>query len=64
MPLREKGRVPIWKALETLHDTHLYYGHYLAKDKRCSSCGAVWQTYEEKMTDVNIAVELLVDAQG
>ena len=50
-------------ALNTLPDTHLYYGHYLAKDNQCSSCGAVWQTYEEKMTDVNIAVELLVDAQ-
>ena len=60
---KRKRQSTYLEALETLHDTHLYYGHYLAKDKRCSSCGAVWQTYEEKMTDVNIAVELLVDAQ-
>ena len=30
--------------------------------QRCSTCGTTWQTYEEKMTDVNIAVELLSDA--
>ena len=29
----------------------------------CRNCGVIWETYEEKMTDVNIAVELLGDAQ-
>ncbi len=51
------------EALETLSDLHIHYGHYLAKDRTCSRCGATWETYEEKMTDVNIAVELLCDAQ-
>ena len=37
-------------------------GYYLSKNRACSQCGATWQTYEEKMTDVNIAVELLGDA--
>ena len=51
------------EALATLPDLHIHYGIYLPKERTCSSCGAVWQTYEEKMTDVNIAVELLGDAQ-
>ena len=62
-PEKQKRQSTYLDALITLPDTRLYYGHYLAKDKHCASCDAVWKTYEEKMTDVNIAVELLVDAQ-
>ena len=62
-PSKRRRQNTYLDALQTLSNTHLYYGHYLAKDKNCSRCGAVSQTYEEKMTDVNIAVELLVDAQ-
>ncbi len=51
------------EALATLPDLHIHYGYHLAKRRRCSSCGAIEHTYEEKMTDVNIAVELLGDAQ-
>lgn len=43
-------------------DTSIVYGHYLAKPRRCFSCGASWQSYEEKKTDVNIAMALLNDA--
>ena len=50
-------------ALETLPNTHLHYGHYLAKQRRCRNCNASWQTYEEKMTDVKIAMNFLIDAQ-
>ena len=42
--------------LQTLSLLHHFLGLY-------SRCGATRQTYEEKMTDVNIAVELLGDAQ-
>jgi len=49
-------------ALATLADFRLFEGHYLAKDARCRQCGAKWTFHEEKMTDVNIATELLVDA--
>ena len=38
----------------------LHYGHYLAKTRQCPRCRVKWETFEEKMTDVNIAVELLV----
>ncbi|MCY4448774.1 MAG: NYN domain-containing protein [Chloroflexi bacterium] len=51
------------EALATLPDLHIHYGYHLAKRRRCPHCGAIEQTYEEKMTDVNIAVELLGDAQ-
>ena len=51
------------EALGTLPDLHVHKGYYRAKEQRCFACGAVWQTYEEKTTDVNIAVELLGDAQ-
>ena len=51
------------EALETLANLHIHQGYHVAKEQRCSACGAAWQTYEEKTTDVNIAVELLGDAQ-
>ena len=50
-------------ALGTLPDFHIHYGHFLSKRRSCAACGAQWTTYEEKMTDVNIAVALLGDAQ-
>lgn len=49
-------------ALATLADFKMFEGHYLAKDRSCHTCGAQWTTHEEKMTDVSIATELLVDA--
>lgn len=39
-----------------------HFGHYLEKPKQCRQCGAKWMDYEEKMTDVNIAMQLLTDA--
>ena len=62
-PSKSKRQATFLEALETRSDLHIYYGHYLAKERRCSECGAEWIIYEEKMTDVNIAVELLGDAQ-
>ena len=50
-------------ALATLPNLHIHRGYHQSKEQRCLTCGATWQTYEEKMTDVNIAVELLGDAQ-
>ncbi|WP_265304169.1 NYN domain-containing protein [Verminephrobacter eiseniae] len=49
-------------ALATLPSLTIHYGHYLQKSRRCHSCGATWMDYEEKMTDVNIAMQLLTDA--
>ncbi len=50
------------EALDTLPGVQLHFGHYLEKPKQCRQCGAQWMDYEEKMTDVNIAVQLLADA--
>ena len=41
----------------------IQYGHFLPKQRTCHICGNTLRTYEEKMTDVNIAVSMLTDAQ-
>ena len=61
-PHKVKRQSTFLEAVETLPDTEVYYGHYLPKSQRCFNCGATWTAHEEKMTDVNIAVELLKDA--
>lgn len=38
------------------------YGRYQEKQLSCRKCGAAWTSYEEKETDVNIAVQLVADA--
>ena len=40
----------------------IVYGHYLSKQVRCLACGARYVRHEEKMTDVNLACCLLIDA--
>ena len=40
----------------------MYFGKYKKSYVSCFACGVNWQTHEEKMTDVNIATELLTDA--
>lgn len=42
--------------------TSIIYGSYRSRPKACRRCGHTWNQSEEKMTDVNIAVEMLVDA--
>ncbi len=50
------------EAIATRPVTVLHFGHYLSKPIQCQRCGNQWQKNDEKMTDVNIATELLVDA--
>lgn len=50
------------EALATRPNLQTHFGHYLQKTRQCKQCGATWPDYEEKMTDVNIAVQLLADA--
>jgi uncharacterized LabA/DUF88 family protein len=61
-PEKQKRQAIFLDAVETLPDTHLYYGHYLRKQIRCGQCDNVWDSPEEKMTDVNISVEMMKDA--
>ena len=51
------------QALDTLPNLSIRYGYHLPKTRDCPQCGTSISTYEEKMTDVNIAVALLNDAQ-
>ena len=61
-PDKSKRQTTFLEALETLSDFEIYYGHYLSKPITCRNCGQSWPRFEEKMTDVNIATEMLVDA--
>jgi uncharacterized LabA/DUF88 family protein len=50
------------EALGTLDSFSIFEGHYQSKPARCNNCGATWVRHEEKMTDVQIATQLLTDA--
>ena len=39
----------------------IFHGRFMAKSKRCRSCGAPFPSFEEKKTDVNIACQILND---
>lgn len=67
--IRDNGRNPADRKrqgdyLEALglHGINIQLGHYLEKPRSCRICHAAWTDYEEKMTDVNIAIQLLADA--
>jgi uncharacterized LabA/DUF88 family protein len=49
-------------ALKMLPDFRVYYGQFLTETITCRQCGHTYTTYHEKMTDVNISVELMSDA--
>lgn len=56
-------RQKIWlEVQESRTDIQIHLGHYLLKKVQCKNCGVQWENSEEKMTDVNIATQLLVDA--
>jgi uncharacterized LabA/DUF88 family protein len=48
--------------LRTLGDFEILYGKYQLNPRQCSQCGFQDAVPNEKMTDVNIAVEILKDA--
>ena len=51
-------------ALSSLPKVRIHYGFHLSRTITCPHCGADIIRYEEKMTDVNIAVALLEDANN
>ena len=51
------------KALETLVGLEIIEGKFQSKTGKCQRCENEWMSYEEKMTDVNIAVEMVCDAE-
>jgi len=49
-------------ALATVVNLEIFEGHYLDKTVRCFGCQRSWTQPEEKMTDVQIATQMLADA--
>lgn len=60
-PKHDRQKI-LLEAYETLTDCNVHFGVYQTSPASCSSCGARWSQSNEKMTDVNIAVEMLTAA--
>lgn len=61
-PDKNKRQNTYLEALETLPNFQIFYGHYLTNTITCRNCKSQWFRPEEKMTDVNIATEMIVDS--
>jgi hypothetical protein len=62
-PVDKKARQEAYlDALGTLADLDIYEGDYKDNSVVCHSCGRSWPDDKEKQTDVNIAVQMLIDA--
>lgn len=60
-PSKQKRQTIYLEALEST-GVEIIYGLYKAKNIECENCGHNWSISNEKMTDVNIATHLLIDA--
>ena len=60
-PEKQKRQTTYLEALESV-GVKIFYGHYQSDRTECRLCGSIWATYHEKMTDVNIATHMLIDA--
>lgn len=60
-PDKQKRQTTYIEALESV-DIQIFYGHYQRQSVECKRCGNIRPDYSEKMTDVNIATQILVDA--
>lgn len=60
-PQKQKRQITYLEAIETT-GIKIIYGLYKAKYIECDNCGHNWNIANEKMTDVNIATHLLIDA--
>ena len=49
-------------ALRSRPDVRIIFGSYKPRWPRCKFCKRTYKTYQEKQTDVNIAMEILIDA--
>jgi hypothetical protein len=61
-PGKQKRQGDYLEALQTAGDVQIFYGKYQMNQRSCRNCGIIDNVPNEKMTDVNIAVELLADA--
>jgi hypothetical protein len=65
-PDAQSRQATYWNALEALHGEQIQIvrGRYQRSVRRCKSCGDKWDHYEEKETDVNMALSLARDASA
>ena len=61
-PQKQKRQNDFLEAIQTISSVKLYFGKYQLNPRFCHYCGKEDNVPNEKMTDVNIAVELLSDA--
>ena len=60
-PEKQKRQNTYIEALESI-GVKMYYGNYQSDTIECKRCNNIWPKYNEKMTDVNIATQILIDA--
>jgi uncharacterized LabA/DUF88 family protein len=60
-PDKQKRQTTYIEALETVN-IRIYYGNYQRDTVECRLCRNIWPVYHEKMTDVNIATQIIIDA--
>lgn len=60
-PPKQKRQLTYIEALET-QGVEVIYGHYQNNIADCKRCGHTWDNSKEKMTDVNIATHMIIDA--
>jgi uncharacterized LabA/DUF88 family protein len=60
-PDKQKRQTTYIEALESV-GIKVFFGHYQSDRTECRLCGNIWPVYHEKMTDVNIATQMLLDA--
>jgi uncharacterized LabA/DUF88 family protein len=61
-PDKRKRQSTYIEALETQGNLTIFYGKYQFNPRTCRNCGHTISVPSEKMTDVNISVELMADA--
>jgi uncharacterized LabA/DUF88 family protein len=61
---RAKRQGTYIEALQTLSDLYVFEGRYAPEVEKCDQCQALVYLHNEKMTDVNIAVEITKDAHA
>jgi uncharacterized LabA/DUF88 family protein len=61
-PDKQKRQATFIEAVETLPLVTVFFGKYQLNPRQCLHCGHADTVPNEKMTDVNIAVEMLSDA--
>jgi uncharacterized LabA/DUF88 family protein len=60
-PDKQKRQSIYIDAIESV-GVKIIYGNYQDGSVECNRCGHIWRTAKEKMTDVNIATHIIMDA--